>query len=79
MQRYHFNVYGDDVSRDYIGTELPDEDAARLTARRYASELLLNDATIAKLGGEWFVETRNEEGTVLFRIAVAILDGDRRR
>ena len=44
MPRFHFNIMGSVVHRDFEGTELPDITAAACEARRYAGRMLSDSA-----------------------------------
>lgn len=68
MPRYHFNTHDGQVSIDELGTELPDEMAARYEAIRMAGKILDDDKRRLATGGDWFMEVTDRHGLVLFRL-----------
>ena len=72
MPRFHFNILGSAVHRDFEGTELPDIKAAACEARRYAGRLLSDSALVPEAEEEWRVEVTDPLGLILLRIAVTV-------
>ena len=73
MPRFHFNVYGGVCVLDTEGTELPDWQAARLEAIRYAGALLVDEAQHVARGEEWRMEVTDEVGLMLFRLDFSVM------
>ena len=71
--RYFFNEAGGLVVRDDVGFELPDHNAARIMAVKYASELLRDHPTIIWSGQDYRVEVSSETG-LLFTIVIVGVD-----
>ena len=72
MPRFHFNIMGSAVHRDFEGTELPDITTAACEARRYAGRMLSDSALMPGTEEEWRVEVTNPLGLILLRIAVTV-------
>ena len=73
MPRFHFNVYDGVCVLDTEGTELPDWQAARLEAIRYAGALLVDDAQHVAHGQDWRMEVTDDTGLVLFRLDFIVM------
>lgn len=76
MPLYYFNIYNDDMTLDYEGTELADEHAARAYAVKAVRELAAETALHGHLIGHHRVEyvdaAQNPLGEVRFDEAVEI-------
>ena len=72
MPRFHFNILGGAVHRDFEGTELPDIKAAACEARRYAGRMLSDSALMPDTEEEWRVEVTDPLGLILLQIAVTV-------
>ena len=68
MVRYHFNIRDGVSIPDEEGTELPTLGHARREAVRIAGYVLMTQPGEFWNGHEWFVETTDGEGNVLFRV-----------
>ena len=73
MPRFHFNVYDRICVLDTEGTELPDWQAARLEAVRYAGALLVDEAQHVARGEDWRMEVTDEVGLMLFRLDFSVM------
>ena len=73
MPRFHFNVYDRVCVLDTEGTELPDRQAARLEAVRYAGALLVDEAQHVARGEDWRMDVTDEVGLVLFRLDFSVM------
>jgi hypothetical protein len=74
VPRYHFNVHDGVSSLDHDGTELADQQTARLEAVRLAGEILKDEAHRVVLGEDWRIEVTDEAGFVLFHMTFVITD-----
>jgi hypothetical protein len=72
MPLYHFNVYNGTARMDRRGSELADHDEARNAMIDVACDLLHAEAERIYLGEQWRVEATDEQGTILFRIDIAM-------
>lgn len=70
MPRYYFHTVAGTRVSDWEGTELPDLQAARETAVRFAGELLRDDPTLVRDGEPFGVEVTTADGALLFSVAV---------
>lgn len=68
MPRFHFNIYDGVTALDREGIALPDLDAARVEAIRFAGESLRDDAHRLRLGEDWHMDVTDETGLILFRL-----------
>lgn len=71
MPRFFFNTNNDVELRDEEGTELPDIDAARRAAIRYAGELL-RDGPRLDFDATWQLRASDAFESVLFTIDVKV-------
>ncbi len=62
MPRFYFHVQ-DGREQDFDGIELPDLDAARREAVRFAGYLIQNAAETLPAGELWSMQVCDEEGT----------------
>jgi len=68
VPRYYFHVFDGADYIDREGTELPDWDAARTEAIRFAGEILKDEAKRVGLGENWHLQVTDETGLTLFRL-----------
>jgi len=68
MPRYFFNVRDGQSHPDPDGIELPDLQAAKHEAIRYAGHLLSDEADSFWEGEEWSMSATNESGLLLFQL-----------
>jgi hypothetical protein len=72
--RYFFNEAGGLSLRDDVGFDLPDHNAARIMAVKYAGELLRDHPTLIWSGQDFRVEVTGEDGLLLFTIVIVGVD-----
>ena len=72
MPLYHFNVYDGVARMDRRGTEFDDLSRVRSALIQVACDVLHGEAERMHLGEDWRVEATDAEGTVLFRIEIAL-------
>lgn len=72
MPRFFFNTNDDLELWDEEGTDLPDLDAARRAAIRYAGELLKEAASSVGFGDTWQLTASDTTDAVLFTIDVKV-------
>lgn len=72
MPRFFFNTNDDLELWDEEGTELPDLDAARRAAIRYAGELLREAGSSVGFDETWQLMASNTSNAVLFTIDVKV-------
>jgi hypothetical protein len=77
MPRYHFHSADGDRDYDRVGSDLPDEAAARLEAVRYAGEVLRWNAAELWERGQWRVEVTDDAGALLFTVITLAVDAPR--
>ena len=68
MPRYHFSIYDGVSLPDHDGTELPDLQAARQEAIRFAGKIIADEARTLSLGEDWRMEVTDGSGMLLFRL-----------
>ncbi|UIY45679.1 DUF6894 family protein [Methylobacterium radiotolerans] len=68
MPRFYFHVFDGKDQRDDLGAELPDFDAARVVAIRFAGEILKDEAHQIALGHEWRMDVTDASDMILFRL-----------
>lgn len=68
MPRYFFDIHDHVVLRDDVGTELPDEQAARSEALLKARRCMLQQASFS-LASEFHVSVRDADGTIIHSIS----------
>ena len=70
MPRYFFDVRhdGEDVSRDYSGSDLPDLDAAKIEALEVWKRILSEHAAGAADPFHWHVVVLDEHGMLLAKV-----------
>jgi hypothetical protein len=75
VPRYHFNVFESTDGLDEGGVDLPDKDAARIEAIRYAG-ISLGDAASkgSSLRHEWRMEVTDEIGLLLFLLEFRVTE-----
>ena len=74
MPRYHFNIHDGEDLLDHEGSELADIQAARVTAIRFAGELLRDHASRFWNGDEWQMEVTDDVGLTLFVLTFHAMD-----
>ena len=79
MPRYHFGSVDGKRDRDKEGTELPDIEAARFEATKYAGEVLQSDPAIVWHNGQWRVEVTDDDGVLLFTLLTLAIDAPKPR
>ncbi len=76
MKRYFFNLYNDDITEDFEGVELADDDAACERAMKEARNLAAESVRCGHLVGNHYIEIvdadRKVVGSVRFDEAVAV-------
>lgn len=73
MPRYFFNIYHDRVTRDDLGTELPDRHAAWEEATTAAGEIIRGIDGSLKPDRDWRLEVTDEFANPLWEIHVKAL------
>jgi hypothetical protein len=74
MPRYYFHTADGAPDHDEVGTELADDNAARVEAVRYIGESLRSDPKLLWDGSEFRVEVTDENGDVLFTVVALSVD-----
>ena len=74
MPRYFFHATGDVFGRDTEGLALPDRQAARREAIRYAGHVMADEPDIFQRRRDFRVEVTDEAGSLLFIVTVLALD-----
>ena len=74
MPRYFFHTADGSRDRDTEGTELPDARTARVSAIRYAGDVLSDQPELLWDGRDFRVEVTTEEGDLLFTIITLAVD-----
>lgn len=74
MPRYHFHTADGHRWSDPEGSDLPDLQAARAEAVRFASEMLRGKAEELWRDGQWRVEVTNEHNALLCTVIVLGID-----
>jgi len=74
MPRFHFNVQDGASSPDEEGTDLPDLEAARMSATALAGELLKDNARAFWQCPEWQLTVTDDRGLALFTVHVLASD-----
>lgn len=75
--RYHFDCVDSYREHDEEGTDLPDEEAARVMAVQFAGEVLKSDPETVWRSGQWRVEVADERGVLLFTLLTVSIDAPR--
>jgi len=68
MPRYFFHVHDGDNFPDLRGTQLPDVEAARKEAVRFAGALLSDHPDKFWSSGEWHMRVTNQDDLTLFEL-----------
>ena len=68
MPRYYFHICDGEDIPDLHGAALPDVDAARKEAVRFAGALLSDHADKFWSTGEWYMRVTNEDDLTLFQL-----------
>ena len=74
MPHFHFNVLDGSAYIDESGIELASVDHAKREARRYAGNMLADSAGVSTPDREWTVEVTDQQGLVLFRLDISMMD-----
>ena len=74
MPRYYFHTCDGTQDIDRLGHELPDDDAARSEAIRYAGGLLADDPTIVGREETLRINVTNEQGRLSCSILILSVD-----
>lgn len=75
MPRYFFDVHDDQDIPDDTGTDLPDRNAVRAVAVRYAGEILKDEG--GKLvGNEWSMTIRDDAGRIVLTLRFSAMEHD---
>ena len=74
MPRYHFNIRDGEDLPDVEGSELADIQAARVTAIRFAGEMLRDHASRFWNGHEWQMDVTDDTGLTLFVLSFHAVD-----
>jgi hypothetical protein len=80
MPRYHFDLYNDETVLDDEGRELPNLEAARVTAVREAREMMADSVTRGTINLAHRIDVRDGTGviaTVVFADAVNVVEQPR--
>ena len=75
MPRYHFNSADGYIDSDAEGVVLPDIQAARLEAVRYAGELLRDEPDRLWQNGQWSIDVTDDAGERIFAIETHVGNG----
>lgn len=73
MPKFHFDVHDGINLPDARGVDLADFDAARQEAIRFAGELMEDAATRRRLGQDWRMEVKDDEGALVFRLDFTVM------
>lgn len=73
MQRYYFDLHDHEIERDKRGTELDDDRAARISAVRFAGEVLKNEPTLLD-EEDLTICARDRDGTIIFSVDMSLTD-----
>ncbi len=68
MPLYHFHSADGVRQNDESGTDLPNDEAARLVAVRFAGEMLNDHPRELWEHGQWRVEVTNDKNILLFTV-----------
>lgn len=68
MPRYFFHVHDGTTLPDYVGTELPDLEAAKHKAVQIAGKLLQERPDLFWKGDEWFLDCCDSTDLILFAL-----------
>jgi hypothetical protein len=71
VQRYFFHTADGDVFHDLVGTELPNEDAARIEAARLLGQLVNEKPADVWKDDDFRITVTDEADLILFTIDVA--------
>lgn len=74
MPRFFFHAHDGTTVLDEEGTVLPDLEAARKLAVRFAGDLLRDLGRDLEDGEDWKIDVADEHGLILFTILLAALD-----
>ena len=69
MPRYFFNVYDDVVAIDHEGVELPNMEAARLSALQGARELIAEQVKRGYIVPSHWIDVVDESGNTLLTLS----------
>ena len=72
MPRYFFDIDNHKYVNDDDGTDLANDEEARVQAVIFAGDYLSDHPAIARHGARFRVTVRNDEGSVLLAVAVMI-------
>ena len=72
MPRYFFDIDNHKYVNDDDGTDLADDEEARVQAVIFAGDYLSDHPAIARHGARFRVTVRNDQGNVLLAVAVMI-------
>ncbi len=72
MPRYFFDIDNHKCVNDDEGTDLADDEEARVQAVIFAGDYLSDHPAVARHGARFRVAVRNDEGSVLLAVAVMI-------
>ncbi len=72
MPRYFFDIDNHKHVNDDDGTDLADDEVARVQAVIFAGDYLSDHPAIARHGAHFRVAVRNDQGHVLLAVAVTI-------
>ncbi len=72
MPRYFFDIDNHKHVNDDDGTDLADDEEARVQAVIFAGDYLSDHPAIARHGARFRVTVRNDQGRILLTVAVVI-------
>ena len=74
MPRYFFDIDNHKHTPDEDGTDLPDDENARVQAVIFAGDYLSDHPGVARHGARFHVAVRNDRGSVLLAVDVTITE-----
>ncbi|BCA62788.1 hypothetical protein HMP09_2022 [Sphingomonas sp. HMP9] len=72
MPRYFFDIDNHKHVNDDDGTDLPDDEEARVQAIIFAGDYLSDHPGIARHGAQFRVAVRNDQGRMLLSVVVMV-------
>lgn len=74
MGHYFFNLVDGGRERDETGLDLPDIEAARMEAVRYAGDLIRSEPGTLWAKGQWRVEVTDDRGVLICTVITLAID-----
>jgi hypothetical protein len=74
LPRNFFHVLDDHSSPDNQGTELPNDEAARREAIRFAGDILKDEADVVLFGQQLRMKVTDATGLILFHLDVNVTE-----